>query len=384
MAQDPRAWTSSVDSLPPGDRMELWRSRVPLRPIPVRLPLYLDRLTWHRALLDQVSWSDVTFGPCHDYPGIRTDRPADAGATDIERENYNGQPEAADLEAAAMSQGESMPYAAEISRANPSCFLFVIDQSGSMDERMEGGTSKAAFVADVLNKTLYNLITRCTKADGCRPYFDVGVVAYGGNGVGSGFEGALSGTILHSLPEIEKNPLRIEERVKKVPDGAGGLVEQSTKFPVWFDPKNTGGTPMCEAMRRAAEVLVEWSDSHPNCYPATVIHVTDGQSTDGDPEHIATQLRQIATSDGQVLLFNLHIDATSSAPVIFPATESALPDHHSKALFRMSSGFPPHLVGAATERGYSATGESRFFGYKAGYEAIVDFFEIGTRASQMR
>lgn len=240
-----------------------------------------------------------------------------------------------------------MPYAAEISRANPSCFLFVIDQSGSMDERMEGGTSKAAFVADVLNKTLYNLITRCTKADGCRPYFDVGVVAYGGNGVGSGFEGALSGKILHSLPDIEKSPLRIEERVKKVPDGAGGLVEQSTKFPVWFEPKNSGGTPMCEAMRRAAEVLVEWSDAHPNCYPATVIHVTDGQSTDGDPEQIAAQLRQISTNDGQVLLFNLHIDATESAPVIFPATEGVLPDQYSKgssecrALARHISSAPP-------------------------------------------
>lgn len=277
-----------------------------------------------------------------------------------------------------------MPYTAEISRATPSCFLFVIDQSGSMEERMEGGNSKAAFVADVLNKTLYNLVTRCTRADGCRPYFDVGVVAYGGNGVGSGFGGALASKVLHSLPEIEQNPLRIEERTKKTPDGAGGLVDQSTKFPVWFDPKNTGGTPMCEAMREAAEVLVEWSDGHPSSYPATVIHVTDGQSTDGDPEPITTQLRQISTNDGQALLFNLHIDASATAPVIFPASEGALSDQYSKALFRMSSGFPPHLLGAAKERGHSPTAESRFFGYKAGYEAIVDFFEIGTRASQMR
>jgi len=253
-----------------------------------------------------------------------------------------------------------------------------------MDERMEGGTSKSAFVADVLNKTLYNMITRCTKADGCRPYFDVGVIAYGGNGVGAGFDGTLSTKILHPLPDIERSPLRIEERVKKVPDGAGGLIEQATKFPVWFDPKNTGGTPMCEAMRRAAEVLVEWCDAHPSSYPATVIHVTDGQSTDGDPEPIAGQLQQISTSDGQTLLFNLHIDATASAPVIFPASEGSLPDQYSKALFRMSSGFPAHLLAAAKERGYTPSGESRFFGYKAGYEAIVDFFEIGTRASQMR
>jgi hypothetical protein len=32
-----------------------------------------------------------------------------------------------------------MTYNAEISRDNPTAFLFVIDQSGSMDEKNEGG-----------------------------------------------------------------------------------------------------------------------------------------------------------------------------------------------------------------------------------------------------
>jgi hypothetical protein len=277
-----------------------------------------------------------------------------------------------------------MPYAAEISRSSPSCFLFLIDQSGSMDEKMDGGKSKAEFVADVLNKTLLNLVIRCTKADGCRPYFDVGVVGYSGVEAQCGFGGALSNKMLVSMPEIEASPLRVEDRIKKVSDGAGGLVEQATKFPVWFDPKTNGGTPMCEAFRKAAEVLVAWCDSHPNSYPPTVIHVTDGQSTDGDPESLAQTLCKISTNDGTALLFNLHIDSSATAPVIFPASEAVLHDSYSKQLFRMSSPLPTHLVSAAAERGYMAGSESRFFGYKAGYEAIVDFFEIGTRASQMR
>jgi len=253
-----------------------------------------------------------------------------------------------------------------------------------MDERMDGGDSKSRFVADVLNKTLYNLVTRCTQSDGCRHYFDVGVIGYGANGAGIGFGGDLAGSFLHGLPAIETSPLRIEDRVKKIPDGAGGVVEQATKFPVWFEAVSDGGTPMCEAMRKTAELLVDWCDSHAASYPPTVIHVTDGQSTDGDPEPIASQLRQISTSDGPTLLFNLHIDARASAPVIFPANESVLPDEHSRKLFRMSSPFPPHLKNAALERGYSTDEQTRFFGYKAGYEAIIDFFEIGTRASQLR
>lgn len=277
-----------------------------------------------------------------------------------------------------------MAYAAAIDRNNPSAFIFVIDQSGSMDETMETEDTKSRFVADVLNKTLYQLIIRCTRADGVRNYFDVGVVAYGGSGVASGFQGSLGGSILQPISEIEANPLRVEERIRRVSDGAGGLVDQPTKFPVWFDPINDGGTPMCEALRKAAEVMVEWCDGHPNSYPPTVIHVTDGQSTDGDPEQIAESLKLISTEDGQALLFNLHISAAGGEAIIFPASETGLPDTYSKMLFRMSSNFPNHLVGAAKERGYSANSESRFFGYKAGYEGIVDFFDIGTRAANLR
>ena len=35
-----------------------------------------------------------------------------------------------------------MPYQAEISRSNPSCFLFLIDQSGSMSDPFAGGEAK--------------------------------------------------------------------------------------------------------------------------------------------------------------------------------------------------------------------------------------------------
>jgi hypothetical protein len=58
-----------------------------------------------------------------------------------------------------------MPYTADIARSNPTAFVFVVDQSASMDEKLDTGQSKAQFVADVLNKTLYQLVIRCTRAE---------------------------------------------------------------------------------------------------------------------------------------------------------------------------------------------------------------------------
>src|ERR1700730_9549092 len=156
-----------------------------------------------------------------------------------------------------------MAYSAEISRDNPTCLLFVIDQSGSMDEKMATSKRKADFVADVLNKTIYTLITNCTKADGGRNYFDIGVIVYGGHGVGVGLGGALAANIIHPITALEKSPLRIEDRTRLDDDGGGGVLERSIKFPVWFDAISAGGTPMCAALTKAAESPGGWRDSHP-------------------------------------------------------------------------------------------------------------------------
>jgi hypothetical protein len=277
-----------------------------------------------------------------------------------------------------------MTYEAQISRSSPTAFLFVVDQSGSMSDMMASSKSKAEFVADALNRALMNLVTRCTKAEGVRDYFDVGVIGYGGNGVGNGFSGALGVRILNPISAIEQNPVRVEDRKKKMDDGAGGILETSIKFPVWFEPKASGGTPMREALTRAAEELVTWCDAHPDSYPPTVLHVTDGESTDGDPEEIATHLAQIRTNDGGSLMLNIHVSSLGVDPIRFPTSASNLPDDYAKLLFRMSSQLPEHLIRFAQEKGNKVGIESRGFMFNAEAAEIVDFFDIGTRASQLR
>jgi hypothetical protein len=277
-----------------------------------------------------------------------------------------------------------MSYTAEISRSNPTAFLFLVDQSGSMSDPMSASNSKAQFVADVLNRTLTTLITRCTKSEGTRNYFEIGVLGYGGEGAYNGFQDTLASSLINPISSIEASPLRIEQRKKKMDDGAGGIVEQTINFPIWFEPSANGGTPMCQAITRAAEELVAWCDAHSNSYPPTVLHVTDGESTDGNPEELARQLQQIQTNDGSVLMFNLHVSPSDTNPITFPASETGLPNQYAQMLFRMSSILPEHLIRFAQDKSYKVGMESRGFMFNADAVDIVQFFDIGTRASQLR
>lgn len=277
-----------------------------------------------------------------------------------------------------------MSHEAQISRSDPTVFLFVVDQSGSMADKMSIGKSKAEFVSDALNRTLMNLIGRCTKSEGVRDYFEVGVIGYGGRGVDNGFSGALSSRVINPISAIEQNPTRVEDRKKKMDDGAGGIVETSVKFPVWFEPRADGGTPMRAALTKAAEELAAWCDAHPESYPPTVLHVTDGESGDGEPEEIASNLAQLRTNDGPVVVMNIHVSSLGSDTVKFPGSESGLPDNYAKLLFRMSSPLPAGLAAAAKDKGYNVSPESRGYVFNADAGEIVDFFDIGTRASQLR
>ncbi|CAL9449313.1 hypothetical protein SUDANB95_02397 [Actinosynnema sp. ALI-1.44] len=278
-----------------------------------------------------------------------------------------------------------MTYSAEISRANPSCFVFLVDQSASMNDPIGGGARqrKAEVVADAINRLLAELSVKCAKEEGVRDYFHVAVLGYGYT-VGSAFTGPLAGRDLVPLSQVADQPARVEKRVKKVPDGAGGLVETTTSFPVWVDPVANGGTPMCRALGLAETLVADWVARHPDCFPPIVLNLTDGESTDGDPASAAWAVQTHVTADGAALLFNLHVSAANAVPVTFPDTDVALPDPYARTLFGMSSLLPQHMRFYALQQGLPAGDMARGFVYNADITSVVQFLDIGTRATELR
>ncbi len=276
-----------------------------------------------------------------------------------------------------------MPYTAPISRINPTCLLFLLDQSSSMLEPFgaQPEQSKAAGVADAINRLLQNLILKCARADGVRDFFYVGMASYGGR-VQSAFGGPLAGENIVPISQLANNPLRVEVRTRKVMDGAGGLVDDKFKFPVWFEAHPTGRTPMCEVLREATEYVQRFLRIQPNCYPPIVINITDGHPTDGDPRDAAKALRGLASTDGNVLLFNAHLSDKLNRPIEFPSDESGLPDEYAKLLFQMSSELPPTLLEAAKTGGFAVGPRARGFVFNADLVAVIRFLDIGTRIAQ--
>ena len=126
-----------------------------------------------------------------------------------------------------------MPYSAEISRRQPSCFLFLIDQSGSMAdafsrESASTGTAKGAneslhkglepvqkaqAVADAVNRLLDSLGQRCVKGNEIYDYFDVGVIGYNSE-VASALDGIAGDRPIAPIGKIYENPTELEKRAQ--------------------------------------------------------------------------------------------------------------------------------------------------------------------------
>ena len=255
-----------------------------------------------------------------------------------------------------------------------------------MEDPFAGGESsrrKADLLADAINRLLQNLVIKCAKEEGIRDYFHVGVLGYGEK-VGPALGGQLTGRELAPISDIGNLPARIEERKKKVEDGAGGLVEQTIRFPIWFDPVYHGATPMCQALNLAHDILSRWLPQHPDSFPPIVINITDGEATDGDPSTAADALRNLASSDGNVLLFNVHLSSKGAQPIEFPDKPDALPDQYARLMFDLSSPLTPFMRSVAQQEGYAIAEGSRGFVFNADMISVIKFLDIGTRPSNLR
>ena len=284
-----------------------------------------------------------------------------------------------------------MAYSQEISRQHKALFIFLLDQSFSMEEPMANGTNrKADELALALNAWLQNMVVACSKAEGFKEFMDISVIGYRSDEVGNpiiepAIIGPLAGRELVSISEIAENQARVDEVMMIVPDeDTGELIEVPQKIPVWVDPVMEGATPICSALVKACEILDAWISEHQQSFPPIVINITDGESSEGDPVPYADAVKQRCTDDGEVLFFNCCLSMTPGEPFLFRGNGELMPDDFARQLFTMSSVLPESIVEKARAMGQDIEPNARGMAYNADMVTLVKFLDMGTRASALR
>lgn len=280
-----------------------------------------------------------------------------------------------------LTETATLAYEQKIDRAHPACIMFLLDQSGSMNDTLADGTgrSKAQALTDAVHELLQSIVRRCVKERNAPPrhYYDIGVIGYGRH-VRSMFSDALSGRTLASVEELANAVVTMTER-----DGV--------RRPVWFEPVADGWTPMCAAFDLAGQVIAGWMQAHHHCFPAIIINVTDGVATTRDthgdacrhpgtcdPQAWGERMRSLTNQDGNVLLFTIHMSAKGQTPISFPSSPEGLPDDYSRLLFHMSSELPDFMRQRAADLGVPTAPGARGFVRNADMGAVVRALEVGT------
>lgn len=278
-------------------------------------------------------------------------------------------------------------YSARITRLNPTAFIFLIDRSGSMEEKMEFGNSlitKAEAVAMVTNMLIRELINRCRKEDGIMDYFDIAAIGYSGEEA-SMLLGTKDSFVKPSLLAQANVRKKVVSRELVLPDGTSTITNSEIKY--WLEPGCEGNTPMRSALEQALALASRWCRKKENrsSYPPTIFNITDGEATDGDYEtltNLASEIKSLGTDDGNVLLMNINISSgMQDKTILFPATKDEIPAcRYADMLYDMSSVMPASYNDNIMAMKHEGRPPFRAMGMNTTASGLIDMMNIGSRS----
>lgn len=279
-------------------------------------------------------------------------------------------------------------YTAQITRNTPTAFLFLVDQSISMTSKTQMNGEEmtmAEAAARIVNRQIYNLALRCIKSNEVRHYYDIAVIGYGQDSY-SGWNGELEGRDFVSPEELLNHPykkitVKEEKRTRK------GTVVKEVEKVQWIEARHDGhSTHWHKAFAHAKRLLDDWMEKHhdKDCYPPTVIHITDGEFNGASEESVmqqANELKSLFTNDGNVILFNIHFTASKSPQeIVLPIEKQELHgNRYAETLFMMSSLLPLRY-NAEIDRCLNDGRQGRHvaMGVNADATTLIKLMDIGT------
>jgi hypothetical protein len=266
------------------------------------------------------------------------------------------------------------------SSATPGLLIILIDQSGSMTASYEGNDSRTIFAARAVNRVINDIIEKNFNGTEPKNRCFITVIGYD-----------LKANVLCSgyLKELYANPKRIDELTKKIPDGAGGLVETQVKMPIWVEPiKEDKWTNMKDAFSMAKGLVKDWIQDKPENPAPVIINISDGvpyydqksrEDCMSETEAEVAEIRNMTTEDGNVLVFNAQI-GDGKEMIVFPNSEDAVEadGDEAKFLYRISSDIPDGYMEAATKNELNVQSGSKGCVFHADAEHLIKLIDFGS------
>ena len=279
-------------------------------------------------------------------------------------------------------------YTAQITRNTPTAFIFLIDQSVSMQKytTLYGEEMPMAeAVARIVNHQLNELVLRCIKGSETRDYYDIAIIGYGEKAY-SGWKGELEGRDFVKPSELKEHPYK-KITTKKETRTRKGVKVVEVEEVQWIEAEATEGwTRVHHAFEKAKGLLDEWMEKHhdKDCYPPTIINITDGEFNGATKEYVlqqANELKSMFTNDGNVILFNIHISANKAVCVTCPASKDEVSfSSLATTMYEMSSLLPMRYSDRIADLRRDGTPNNRYtaMSINADMSTLIQLMDIGT------
>lgn len=279
-------------------------------------------------------------------------------------------------------------YTAQITRNTPTAFIFLIDQSVSMQKytTLYGEEMPMAeAVARIVNHQLNELVLRCIKGSETRDYYDIAIIGYGEKAY-SGWKGELEGRDFVKPSELKEHPYKKITTKKETRTRKGVKVVEIEEVQ-WIEAEATQGwTRVHHAFEKAKGLLDEWMEKHhdKDCYPPTIINITDGEFNGATKEYVlqqANELKSMFTNDGNVILFNIHISANKAVCVTCPASKDEVSfSSLATTMYEMSSLLPMRYSDRIADLRKDGTPNNRYraMSINADMSTLIQLMDIGT------
>ena len=279
-------------------------------------------------------------------------------------------------------------YTAQITRNTPTAFIFLIDQSVSMQNytTLYGEEMPMAeAVARIVNHQLNELVLRCVKGSETRDYYDIAIIGYGEKAY-SGWKGELEGRDFVKPSELKEHPYK-KITTKKETRTRKGVKVVEVEEVQWIEAEATKSwTRVHHAFEKAKGLLDEWMEKHhdKDCYPPTIINITDGEFNGATKEYVlqqANELKSMFTNDGNVILFNIHISANKAVCVTCPASKDEVSfSSLATTMYEMSSLLPMRYSDRIADLRGDGTPNNRYraMSINADMSTLIQLMDIGT------